>query len=245
MRNRLYLSTIDPAAGNVARQYGLGIEIAEFCTAWNLDRELSATKKTLEKTLAGISRRLLHGPFNELFPCAIDPKARELTAFRFSQAAALAREYGATKLVLHGGFNPQMYYRQWYVEQSAVFWREFLAKLPEGLTVCVENVLEPMPDMLLDILRKVDDPRLRLCLDVGHVNAYSKVPAKTWIAESGAYLSHLHIHNNDSSWDTHSALFEGTLPIRELLETAMEKVDVTATLELPDCLPSVKWLLEE
>ncbi|HAL87834.1 MAG TPA: hypothetical protein DCO69_01655, partial [Clostridiales bacterium] len=138
MRNRLYLSTIDPAAGNVARQYGLGIEIAEFCTAWNLDRELSATKKTLEKTLAGISRRLLHGPFNELFPCAIDPKARELTAFRFSQAAALAREYGATKLVLHGGFNPQMYYRQWYVEQSAVFWREFLAKLPEGLTVCVE-----------------------------------------------------------------------------------------------------------
>ena len=245
MRNRLYLSTIDPAAGNVARQYGLGIEIAEFCTAWNLDRELSATKTTLEKTLAGIRKRVLHGPFNELFPCAIDPKARELSAFRFSQAAALAREYGAGKLVLHGGFNPQMYYRQWYVEQSVLFWREFLEKLPEGITVCVENVLEPTPDMLLEILRQVNDPRLRLCLDVGHVNAYSKVSAKTWLEESGDYLSHLHIHNNDGSWDTHSALFEGTLPIRELLEIAMGRADVTATLELPDCLPSVKWLLEE
>ena len=245
MRDRLYLSTIDPEAGNVARQYGLGVEIAEFCTAWNMDRELPAVEKTLEETLTGISRRVLHGPFNELFPCAIDPKARQLAAFRFSQAAALAQVYGAGKLVLHGGFNPQMYYPQWYVEQSILFWREFLTKLPEGLTVCVENVLEPTPDMLLDILRGVEDSRLRLCLDVGHVNAYSKIPAKTWIEESGEYLSHLHIHNNDGSWDTHSALYEGTLPIRELLEIAMGQEGVTATLELPDCLPSVKWLLEE
>jgi len=245
MRDRLYLSTIDPEAGNVARHYGLGIEIAEFCTAWNMDRELSATKKNLEDTLRGVRKRVLHGPFNELFPCAIDPKARELAQFRFSQAAALAREYGAAKLVLHGGFNPQMYYPQWYVEQSILFWREFLEKLPKGLTVCVENVLEPTPDMLLDIIRGVEDPRLRLCLDVGHVNAYSKIPAKTWIEESGEYLSHLHIHNNDGSWDTHSALFEGTLPIRELLDLAMGRAGVTATLELPDCLPSVKWLLEE
>lgn len=245
MRDRLYVSTIDQEAGKVARQYGLGIEIAEFCTAWNMDRELPAVEKTLEETLTGISRRVLHGPFNELFPCAIDPKARQLAAFRFSQAAALAQAYGAGKLVLHGGFNPQMYYPQWYVEQSVIFWREFLTKLPDGLTVCVENVLEPTPDMLLDILWGVGNPRLRLCLDLGHVNAYSKIPAKTWIEESGEYLSHLHIHNNDGSWDTHSALYEGTLPIRELLEIAMGQEGVTATLELPDCLPSVKWLLEE
>lgn len=245
MRDRLYLSTIDPEAGNVARQYGLGIEIAEFCTAWNMDRELPAVEKTLEETLTGISRRVLHGPFNELFPCAIDLKARELAQFRFSQAAALAQAYGAGKLVLHGGFNPQMYYPQWYVEQSVLFWKDFLKTLPEGLTVCVENVLEPAPDMLLDIIRGVEDSRLRLCLDLGHVNAYSKIPAKTWIEESGEYLSHLHIHNNDGTWDTHSSLYEGTLPIRELLDIAMRETEATATLELPECEPSVRWLLEE
>ncbi len=245
IRDRLYLSTIDREAGKVARQYGLGIEIAEFCTAWNMDRELPAVEKTLKETLTGVSRRVLHGPFNELFPCAIDPKARQLAAYRFSQAAALAQAYGAGKLVLHGGFNPQMYYPQWYVEQSILFWREFLTKLPEGLTVCVENVLEPTPDMLLDIIRGVEDSRLRLCLDVGHVNAYSRIPAKTWLTECGAYLSHLHIHNNDGTWDTHSALYEGTLPIRELLDIAMRETEATATLELPKCEPSVRWLLEE
>lgn len=245
MRDRLYVSTIDREAGKVARQYGLGIEIAEFCTAWNMDRELPAVEKTLEETLTGVSRRVLHGPFNELFPCAIDPKARQLAAFRFSQAVALAQAYGAGKLVLHGGFNPQMYYPQWYVEQSVLFWKDFLKTLPEGLTVCVENVLEPTPDMLLDIVQGVENPRLRLCLDVGHVNAYSRIPAKTWIEESGEYLSHLHIHNNDGTWDTHNALFDGTLPIRELVDIAMRETEATATLELPKCEPSVKWLLEE
>lgn len=245
IRDRLYVSTIDREAGKVARQYGLGIEIAEFCTAWNMDRELPAVEKTLEETLTGVSWRVLHGPFNELFPCAIDPKARQLAAFRFSQAAALAQAYGAGKLVLHGGFNPQMYYRQWYVEQSVLFWKDFLKTLPEGLTVCVENVLEPTPDMLLNIVQGVEDPRLRLCLDVGHVNAYSKVSARDWIEKYGAYLSHLHIHNNDGTWDTHSALYEGTLPIRELLDIAMRETEATATLELPKCEPSVKWLLEE
>ena len=160
-------------------------------------------------------------------------------------AAALAQAYGAGKLVLHGGFNPQMYYPQWYVEQSVLFWKDFLKTLPEGLTVCVENVLEPTPDMLLDIVRGVEDPRLRLCLDVGHVNAYSKVSARDWIEKYGAYLSHLHIHNNDGTWDTHNALYEGTLPIRELLDIAMRETEATATLELPKCEPSVKWLLEE
>lgn len=245
MRDRLYVSTIDREAGKVARQYGLGIEIAEFCTAWNMDRELPAVEKTLEETLTGVSRRVLHGPFNELFPCAIDPKARQLAAFRFSQAAALAQAYGAGKLVLHGGFNPQMYYPQWYVEQSVLFWKDFLKTLPEGLTVCVENVLEPTPDMLLNIVQGVENSRLRLCLDVGHVNAYSRIPAKTWIEESGEYLSHLHIHNNDGTWDTHNALYEGTLPIRELVDIAMRETEATATLELPKCEPSVKWLLEE
>ena len=72
-----------------------------------------------------------------------------------------------------------------------------------------------------------------------------RIPAKTWLTECGTYLSHLHIHNNDGTWDTHNALFDGTLPIRELVDIAMRETETTATLELPKCEPSVKWLLEE
>lgn len=131
----LYLSTIDPEAGDIARQYGLGVEIADFCTAWNMDEHLPETEKHLEGVLSGISRRVLHGPFNELFPCAIDPKARELARQRYRQAFLLAGRYGARKVVLHGGYNPWLYYPQWYREQSILFWKDFLPEIPPGLTV--------------------------------------------------------------------------------------------------------------
>lgn len=246
MRERLYLSTIDPNAGSLARQYGLGVEIASFCTARNMDEGLSEAEEALETTLSGISRRVLHGPFNELFPCAIDPMARELARYRYRQAIALARRYGAEKVVIHGGYIPRVYFPEWFEEQSILFWKEFLPEIPKGMTVCLENVLEPAPGMLLKVVRAVHDERLRLCLDVGHANAYSEISAMEWLEESAPFLSHLHVHNNDGTGDTHSKLWEGSIPIRQLLDRAWEICPaVTATLELPESQPAICWLLEE
>ena len=57
------------------------------------------------------------------------------------------------------------------MEQSVVFWREFLREIPAGITIALENVMEPGPEMLVEIVRQVEDPRLGLCLDVGHANS--------------------------------------------------------------------------
>lgn len=246
MRHLLYLSTTDRSAGDLARRFVLGIEIASFCTAWNMDEHLSETEEELKTTLAGVSRRVLHGSFNELYPCAIDPKARELARHRYRQAIAVARRYGAEKVVLHGGFVPLVYHPQWYEEQSILFWKEFAAEIPEEMTVCLENVLEPTPQMLLNVVQAVDSERLRLCLDVGHANAYSKISVMEWLEESAGFLSHLHIHNNDGTGDTHSSLQEGSIPMKALLRRAWQlRPEVTATLELPQSEPSICWLLEE
>lgn len=245
-REKWYLSTIDPQAGALARVYGLGVEIADYCTARNMDEGFRETRPRVENQIRGISRRVFHGPFNELFPCAIDPLARELAQRRYRQALALAKNYGADKVIFHGGFHPKVYYPVWYVAESVKFWQAFLRDVPEGITLCLENVLEDTPDMLAEIAARVDDPRLRLCLDVGHVNAYSQVPASIWIRESAPYLSHLHIHNNDGSADTHSGPGEGTLPMEALLE-AIEALpgEITMTLELPCAEAGIRWLTEK
>ena len=78
-KQRIFLSTIDPEAGNIARAQGLGVEIAEFCTAINADDRFDETDRAVEAQLQEIPRRILHGPFNELFPCAIDPLVRDHT----------------------------------------------------------------------------------------------------------------------------------------------------------------------
>ena len=244
--SQLYLSTVDPQAGDLARQYGLGLEIAEFCTAWNLDDEFPAADQAVRREGAGISRFTLHGPYSELYPCAVDRKARALARDRFLQAIRAAALYGADKLILHGGFDPHLYYPIWFREQSILFFRDFIREVPENLTLCLENVLEPEPSYLLDIIRAVDSPRLRLCLDVGHANAYSQASPLNWVCQAGDLISHFHLHNNDGTQDSHSPLPQGTIPMKRLLEKiSLSCPHATMTLELPEAASSLVWLREE
>ena len=241
-KDKIYISTTASDAAEVARRWGLGIEISEYCTAWNMDDKFAETDVLVRKKLEGISRRVLHAPFNELFPCAIDRKARLLAAERYRQAIELAKNYGAEKVIIHGGYNGWMYYPEWYIEQSILFWKQFLKEDP-GVEIVLENVLEEDPVWLLDIIRSVVNPHLRLCLDVGHVNAYSKVPVMQWLDICGSDIGHFHIHNNDGSWDTHSSLNQGNIPIKELLQKAeILCPEATVTLELMEAEESVNWL---
>jgi len=243
-KTNLYLSTIAPDAAETARKWGVNLEIAEFCTAWNMDRAFPAVDKAVKEKIRGIGSLLLHAPFNELFPCAIDPKARELAADRFRQAIALAKGYGAKKVILHGGYNPWIYYPVWYVEQSVLFWKSFLQEDP-GVELVLENVLETNPAWLLDIVKGVDDPRLRMCLDIGHVNAYSNVSVMEWLEVCAPWISHFHLHNNDGTADRHCALFEGSIPMADFLHRAEQLCPhATFTLELMEDGPSVAWLAD-
>lgn len=244
-KSKLYLSTIASDAVRVAKEYGVNLEIAEYCTAWNMDDEFTQTDIAVREKLDGIQRRVLHAPFNELFPCAIDRKARQLAAYRYRQAIELAKRYGAAKVIIHGGYHPLMYFPVWYTEQSILFWKEFLKDDP-GVEMVLENVLETEPEMLMDIMKGVDDPRLRMCLDVGHVNAYSKIPVMDWLDVCAPYISHFHIHNNDGLADNHCPLDQGTIPMPELLNRAeILCPNATFTLELMETESSVRWLLEE
>lgn len=241
-KDQLYLSTISTEAAPVAREYGLGLEIAEYCTAWNMDEKFAAVDGVVQTKLQGIGSCVLHAPYNELFPCAIDKKARELAAYRYSQAIDLAKRYGAKKVVIHGGYNPKIYFPIWYVEQSIEFWKTFLQEDP-GVQIVLENVLEEELQWLPEIVRGVNHPNLKLCLDVGHVNAYSKVSVLDWLEAWAPELSHFHIHNNDGTADQHRGLAEGTIPLETLLARAEELCpDATYTLEVMMDRPAVEWL---
>lgn len=240
------LSTIDPNARETAARYGLGLEIAEYCTAWNMDEKFAETDPAVRSEIEGMALLTFHGPFNELFPCAIDPMVKDVARYRYRQAITLAKHYGINRIIIHGGYNPRLYYPIWYTEQSAAFWKDFIREVPEDVTILLENVMEEEIDMFLSILRQVEDKRLRMCLDIGHVNAYSKFSVPEWLEACAPYLQHFHIHNNDSSWDTHNALWDGTIPMEEFLKKAGQLCpDATFTLELMDSEPSVKWLRDK
>lgn len=244
--DKFYLSTIDENAHLLAKKYGLGLEIAEFCTPWFLDSEFEQTDRLVREKLGCSDRFVLHAPFSELFPCAIDPKVRAVAAERYRQVIQVAQGYGIHKIVVHGGYNPRIYFPVWYTEQSVQFWKGFVSEIPENMVFCLENVFEEEPAMLTEIVRQMDDRRIRLCLDVGHANAYSTLGWRSWLEECADVTEHIHIHNNDGDRDSHSRLWEGSLPMKELL-AVVEQVcpRATVTLELMGAEESVKWLMEE
>ena len=242
-REQLFLSTIADDAVQTAREFGLGVELAQFCLAENMDKTPPDVQASLDAALE-VPRRVLHAPFAELCPAAIDPLVREVAKRRFLQAAALAKRYGAEKMVVHSGFIPLVYYPEWFAPQSAAFWREFLNDV-DGLTLCVENVMETSPDALRQIAEQVNDPRLRICFDVGHAFCQSGDLAP-WLDALAPYSSHVHLHNNHGTFDEHLGLPDGTLDmaavIRQLEALAPQ---ATYTLEVRSARASVEWLLKE
>ena len=133
------------------------------------------------------------------------------------------------------------------MEQSVLFWRDFLQEVPPDFVLALENVMEPSPDTLVSIAAGVDDPRLGLCLDVGHANTcVSRTPPPDWIAPMAPYLRHVHLHNNRGQEDLHAPLDEGTVPMGEIIGAVLEQAPrATFTIENQDALPSLRWLARQ
>lgn len=242
-KRRWLLATIADDAARLAAAHGLGIEIDEFCTAANMDENFEYWDGLVRGHGAQAPMEVFHAPFAELHPCAIDPRARRLAMDRFLQAADLAKSYGIRRMVVHGGFLPNVYYPIWYEEQSAGFWHEFLECQPDDFELLIENVLEDDPQSMLRMISGIGDARARMCLDVGHANVVSDVPLEKWIEVLGGHIRHVHLHNNHGKRDEHNPPDDGGMDIPALMERLdCCAPDATVTLECMDARDAVKWL---
>lgn len=229
----------------LAKENNMGLELAEFCIADNLDIDYVSTIHMLKKKTEGISDIIVHGPFMDLYPSAVDRKVRNITMERFVQAYHAAKEMGAKKLILHSGSLPSVYFEDYHADTSVNFWKEFLENVDGTLEICMENVLDSNPELFTSIANKVNQSNFKLTLDIGHANCYSRVPVSQWLQITAPYLSHIHLHNNYGDKDRHLHPAEGTIDIDELLNHLSNKAPhVTITIENNVLKQSVCWLKE-
>ena len=226
-----------------AAKYGMGLEIAEFCVSDNMDDGYRAADEMIRRKMAMAPAMVLHAPFNELFPCAIERRAAQLARDRFREAIGFARDYGIKKVVIHSGFAPTIYYESWFIQRSVGFWREFMADTPGDYEICLENVMETSPDALCSVVEGVGSERFRLCFDVGHAYRCAHEQPETWLGRMAPYISHFHIHNNTGGWDTHNAVDDGEIEMLTLLNKCLELCpDATFTVESIELERSAQWL---
>jgi len=243
-KNNLFISGIDDDAANLAQRYGLGIEVTDFCYPPML--EDTSVPSRLKEQLRGIKNLWLHAPFGEFCACAIDPLVRDIAFRRYTQAAHAAAQLGIKRMVVHGGFIPNVYFPEWYTEQSVLFWKGWLAGAPDDITIALENTLDVSPVPLAEIVRAVGDSRLGICLDVGHAAVSgSSVPLSGWIDELGEHIIHLHLHDNHALADEHLPLGQGSIDYASVLRRLLTACpDATFTLENRHSAPSLAWLGE-
>lgn len=235
----IYISQLDETEKilPILDKYNVGLEIVQFASPYILDN----IEKFLEEyklDIASVSENIkfsIHGPYSDLIPGSRDRIIREATHYRFTQAYNVAKELNANKIIYHNGYAPNTYYKDEWLKNSVEFWKEFIKGKDDNIEIHIENVLEEDCILMRKLIDEIDNEKISICLDIGHVNAYSKVSVKRWIENLGNRIKHIHIHNNYSDQDSHSGIDKGNMNILGILEYIKRDLPtVSIALEIVD-----------
>lgn len=221
----------------LAERHGLGIEMMVFAYPDVLDGDWHARAAEYKTLLEPIALRTMHGPFFDMSPGSIDRQINALVMARYRHALDIAAELAAQTIVFHANFIASLRtadYRDGWTRRNVAFFSELAPYAAErGVTIAIENMWEFDPAIIVDVLRGVNHPALRACLDVGHANLFSAMPFEDWLAVVGPYLAHVHVNNNDGLVDVHRALADGVLDYARVLpQLRAQAPEATMTLEM-------------
>lgn len=197
----------------LAREHSIGIEIQVYgCCPQLLNGDLRNLVSRHKALLAGFDGEIaLHGAFYDMVSASKDVRVVALTRERYLSNLRIAAELGARHVIFHANFCPLIRHpghRMDWTERQVVFWEEMAEEASAlDLVIALENMWEPEPGIIADVLDRVDSPHMGACLDVGHVYLYSNsLPISRWLDRVGGRLVHCHINNNPGTHDQHLPL---------------------------------------
>ena len=155
----------------------------------------------------------LHAPFMDVWPGAADDDIRDLGLEQMRKVMDLASAWESRLVVMHFNYDPIYYshhFRRW-LERAAGFFQALLRQ-SDGPCIALENIAEPTPYIVLQLLKTIDRPRLIHCFDFGHHHVFGRIPVEEWLF----YLAprrhiHFHFHDNFGASDDHLAIGQGRI----------------------------------
>jgi sugar phosphate isomerase/epimerase len=214
--NRLAINTVGDeleASADFCRAKGLGLEVSAFAFPDNLDSDMVALVNRHKMAVGAIPLVLSHGPFLDLVATSLDPAIVNVSRQRHHASLDAAIEIGATMYVAHTNYTPMIRnpsYRKSWAKRMLDFWLPFADTAGDkGITICLENIWEPVPEIQAELVEAGKHPHLRASFDNGHALVFSKVPSSTWVEILGDRLAHCHLHDNSGEQDEHKPIGDG------------------------------------
>ena len=224
----------------LAQEYQLGIELMVFAFPHILDGDWQGTIARYRQLLQPIKLRTMHGPFMDMAPGSPDRRINALCYERYQHAIRIASELEIPLIVFHANFIAAIHnieYRTGWHQRNLDFWSPLADYSQQyGVTVAVENMWEFDPDIIGDLLKEINHPNLRACLDLGHANLFGEaVIFDHWLSALGELIVHTHMNNNDGKIDIHMGFDHGVLDYHQLLpQIRALPAHPTMTLEMDE-----------
>lgn len=216
-------------------EFEIGIETIDFAAGCYLDMKDEKIQEYSER-MGGYIRNhplSIHGPFLDLCPHSYDSLIRKATMERYEETYRAAYKLKAKHLIFHSCQIPSIYFGSTWEDNSIEFWKEFLEDKDDSVKIHIENVFDDKYDNMLNLIDRINNPLLSICLDIGHANCYSKQPVFEWIKSLGKRIGHIHLHNNYGDKDSHLPLIEGSINVNEILYLlTKERPDLEYTIEM-------------
>jgi sugar phosphate isomerase/epimerase len=159
------------------------------------------------KLLAARSlRTFTHGPFLGLDIASLDAHIAEYSAACLARGLEVTAGLGGPAMVVHTSYSPRFSragLREWIGN-----WSERMGPILEkarglGVRIALENVWEERPEALARLIEVLPRRDAMVCLDTGHINAFSRLPVTRWWELLGERVIALHLHDNDGLSDDH------------------------------------------
>ncbi|HWR58659.1 MAG TPA: sugar phosphate isomerase/epimerase family protein [Thermodesulfovibrionales bacterium] len=175
----------------------------------------------------------IHAPFMDLSPGAVDSRVRDITIERFSHIMDIAEVLLPKAIVFHSGYEKWKYAHRVdiWLEGSLKTWRPIIERASAlGIKIAIENIFEDEPSNLKALMEELHSDSFGICFDTGHCNLFTKVPLRKWLMDLGTYVFELHLHDNDTTFDQHLPIGDGTFDF-ETLFTLLKGKDCLYTVE--------------
>lgn len=211
----------------LAKSQHCNLEVATFTYSNVYDADWAKILQEQKLQLSTFEGKVsMHGTFQDLLIHSSDKKIAEVSKQRILENLEIAMKLNATQIVFHGSFNPLIrdeHYKKDWIERNASFWSEVLHKYE--IKILLENTWEPTPDLFRNLLEKINSPRLKICLDIGHVNVYSKISIKEWFVSLGQEISYIHLSDNLGERDQHLEIGQGKINWQDFSRIVGEYAD--------------------
>lgn len=213
----------------LANKEGLFFEVLELSLGKRSEEEREKIENWYKSSGKTTS---VHGAFVDVNPVSGNPKIREASRQDCEESCRLARRLGAGNVVFHGSCFP--FLRGSYMDNWAGLSAEYYTMLAEqyGVNIYIENSMDLDTTPLCELMKRVKDPRVKLCLDIGHANL-SRMPVEAWFHDLGEWIGYIHLSDNKGDFDQHCALGDGTMDMERVFSRlAHLRSDIPMTLEV-------------